>query len=66
MALIVAFPTSAFVYSDNPIAGNSEGATPYYFPAIHYVDVVNHGNGYYTLSNKTSPSKMCISIILSI
>ncbi len=50
MALLVAFPTSAFAYSDKPIAVNSENSTPYYFPAILYVDVINHGNGYYTLS----------------
>ncbi len=50
MVLTIAFPTSAFAYSDNPIACNSESAAPYYFPAIGYVDVVNHGDGYYTLS----------------
>lgn len=50
MALTIVFPTSAFAYSDNSISSNSENVSPYYFLAIHYVDVINHGNGYYTLS----------------
>lgn len=50
MALTMVFPTSAFAYSGNSIDSKSESVSPYYFPAIHYVDVINHGNGYFTLT----------------
>ena len=50
MALSIVFPTSAFAYPCNSIDNESESVNPHYFLAIDYVTVVDHGNGYYTLT----------------
>lgn len=50
LTLMMAFPTSAFAYSNSSISNNCKNITAYYFLAIDYVEVVINSEGCYTLT----------------